>query len=314
MMNSPIVNACLPWAICIVVAFVVARILVWMSGAKLKMGKLKSIHACQEGSVQSLSFVLTLPFFVMIVMLIVQASHIMIGNILVQYSAFAAARSAQVWIPANYQFETANCISSIQQIGQDERGVQYRITPDFSSPKYHKIHSAAVMANFSLGPSRDLGYQLPSSWLSEQEAIVNLFRGLDPEAFGNARFEPRVRNKLAYSVANTSVDLTFWHRWTFDSRWEEPPLQRIYFYDRDGDYEFKMNELGWQDHLTAEVRYNLPLLPGPVRLFARHLQQNNAIETRDQSGEVYIWPLFAVATMNIEGHKPVKEYWQEAGQ
>ena len=49
---------------------------------------------------QSLSFVLTLPLFIMVMMMIVQVSQLMIGMVVVHYAAFAAARSAAVWIPA----------------------------------------------------------------------------------------------------------------------------------------------------------------------------------------------------------------------
>ena len=49
---------------------------------------------------QSLSFVLTLPVFIFIMMMIVQVSQLMIGIVVVHYAAFAAARSAAVWIPA----------------------------------------------------------------------------------------------------------------------------------------------------------------------------------------------------------------------
>ena len=52
------------------------------------------------GQRQSLSFVLTLPFFIMILLFIVQVSQLMIGQIVVEYAAFAAARAAAVWIPA----------------------------------------------------------------------------------------------------------------------------------------------------------------------------------------------------------------------
>ena len=100
-MYSSILITSLPWIGLMVAAFVVARLLIALSGAKWQFNKLRSLHRCQQGTVQSLSFVLTLPFFVMIMMLIVQVSQIMIGRIVLEYSAAAAARSASVWIPAH---------------------------------------------------------------------------------------------------------------------------------------------------------------------------------------------------------------------
>src|SRR5687767_11915386 len=58
------------------------------------------LHADELGSVQSLSFVLTVPLFIMLMLLAVQITQLMIGQIVVHYAAFAAARSAAVWIPA----------------------------------------------------------------------------------------------------------------------------------------------------------------------------------------------------------------------
>jgi len=66
----------------------------------LLLCRLRRLHRDEAGNVQSLSFVLTLPIFIMLMMLIVQASQLMIGQVVVEYAAVAAARSAIVWIPA----------------------------------------------------------------------------------------------------------------------------------------------------------------------------------------------------------------------
>ena len=304
-------EACLPWAICVVVAVVVARALVWLSGAQLNLARLRSLHRCEEGSVQSLSFVLTLPFFVMIIMLIIQASHIMIGNIIVQYSAYATVRSGIVWIPAliyDDQNEYPNRISSFSKIDNAPDGNQYRINMnDDSSFKVRKIKSAAYMACMPLGPSRDLGYEIPnpSQWKLTPEVFENLYRGIDADAYDNQKFGERVHNKLAYTLSNTIVDLTFWHRWCDNGSVREVPLQTEYDLSPDR-YEYYMNQLGWQDHLTAKVTHNLSLLPGPVRLFARRARDETGENPCvDASGETYIWVLEAEATQAIEGIQPL---------
>ena len=308
-MNQSIWTACLPWAICLIVAVVAARCLIGISGAKLRMTRLRSLHRCEEGSVQSLSFVLTLPFFVMIIMLIVQASHIMIANIVVQYAAFASARSAVVWIPANVNLnETANRISAISEIQTTSEGTQYRVFP--AGQKFSKIQQAAALACLSLGPSRDLGYPLPAEHSQTQMSLVNLYRGLDAESVDNGLISTRLTNKLAYAVANTTVDVTFWHRYGPHDRFRDPPLQVRYDIRPYRD-EYYPNEVGWQDHVTAMVTYNLPLLPGPVRLFAPQAQTSNGTGQVDQSGNVYIWPISAPATLGVEGEKPLFSYWQE---
>lgn len=308
-MNQTLFESCLPWAICLVVAVIIARGLIWLSGAQLNLAKLRSMHRCQEGSVQSLSFVLTLPFFVMIMMLIVQASHVMIGNIVVHYAAFASVRSAVVWIPANVNLnETANRISSIQEIQTTSEGTQYRVSP--SGDKFFKIQQAAALACLSLGPSRNLGYQIPPQHGPTQAALINLYQGLDSESVNNSLIPTRLTNKWAYSVANTEVDVTFWHRYGPHERFRDPPLQVRYDIRPYRD-EYYQNEVGWQDHVTAQVTYNLPLLPGPVRLFAPAVRNSDGSQRIDQSGNVYIWPISASATMGVDGEKPLLTYWQE---
>ena len=79
-MNQAIFTSCLPWAICLVVAVFAARVLVAISGARLDFSRIRRVHSNESGSVQSLSFVLTLPFFVMVLMLIVQVNQIMFGK------------------------------------------------------------------------------------------------------------------------------------------------------------------------------------------------------------------------------------------
>ncbi|MFT5303921.1 MAG: hypothetical protein ACI814_004743 [Mariniblastus sp.] len=315
-MTPPVLASCWPWIGWVVVSVVAARLLVVLSGAKLSLARLRSIHHSQDGSVQSLSFVLTLPFFVMILMMIIQASHVMIGNIVVHYAAFASVRSASVWIPTNTsQFETTNRIGEIsllQTTGEGEQYLVYQI-----GDKFTKIQQAATLACTSLGPSRSLGYQLSSDGQATYFALTNHFAGLDPEANRSGLIDQRLYNKLAYSMSNTSVRLTFWHRNTLlANRYRDPPLQ-VRYGDPPFIDEFYPNEVGWQDELTAQVTYNLPLLPGPLRFFAPKVEGEviDATESGspnvDSTGNTFVWPIHASATMGIEGEKPLIAFWQE---
>ena len=348
-MKQQMIEACLPWAAIAVAAIVAARVLVWLCGARWQPARLRRIHSCESGSVQSLSFVLVLPFFVMIMMLIGQAGQLMMGNIIMQYAAFAAARSASVWIPASVSDEeAANQISARQEVTFDELGWQFEI--DQSGDKFSKIQQAAVIACAPLGPSSNLGYQADRQTTSTQASITKLYAALDPESISNGRINSRIRNKIAYSAQNTNVDLTVWHRYregSFPDRasvvsgrdpafrpeqtseaQRDPPLdahrpiyQRQMLVGSAPIYE--ANEIGWQDHITATVTFNLPLIPGPIRFFAptgrsistfdRDLPEGVSAEDaqRDQTGNVFIWPITGVATLVNEGEKPSATYWQE---
>ena len=337
-------NANLPWVAVLIAAFVVARIVLWLSNGQFRIKRLATIHHCEQGSAQSLSFVLTLPFFMMILMLIVQVCQIMVANILVHQAAFAAVRSASVWIPANVgsvstedfyfnDFETANRISSFRVLQRSEEGIQYRIESDLSSEKYRKIKQAAVLAISPMAPSRDLGYQLNTEGQQTATALAKLYAGLDFDSTSNNLIETRLRNKLAYAEGNTTVQLDFWHRWGPLVNYQQPPLQRRYFITRD---EFFQNEVGWQDHLTAQVTFNLALLPGPMRFFAENVStvsvntssnSSSPIPDRagncacrpscdgfgrtDATGQTFVFPVTASATMLNNGEKPLLRYLQE---
>ena len=166
-MSREAIIACLPYLAGIVLSVGALRLLVWVSGARLQLAQLRRLHTDEQGAVQSLSFVLTLPLFVMIMLFIVQLSQLTSARLVVEYAAMAAVRSAVVWIPARlgdaYHPETENRISTRSQIGQmvDENGIPfvvYRIAP--SGEKYNKVRLAAVTSVMSVCPSRDTGMAL----------------------------------------------------------------------------------------------------------------------------------------------------------
>src|SRR4051812_31148980 len=118
--------ACLPWLAALIAAAAALRGLMWLCGARPRWGRVLSLHQEQTGGVQSLSFVLAAPFFIMLLMLIVQISQVMVAQVVVNYAAFAAARSAIVWIPASVDGfdngvphnEGANVIRWLQWTGE----------------------------------------------------------------------------------------------------------------------------------------------------------------------------------------------------
>ncbi len=93
--------------------------LVRFSRAQLRLGRLLTLHRDEAGSIQSLSFVLTLPVFIFVMLMIVQVSQLMIGIVVVHYAAFAAARSAAVWIPAAMPAPEGPCCISSYAVDPD---------------------------------------------------------------------------------------------------------------------------------------------------------------------------------------------------
>jgi len=322
-MTRAVLLDCLPWLGLLVVLSACLRWVVWVNRARFDWRRLGRLHRDQVGSVQSLSFVLTLPLFVMIVMFIVQVSQLMIGTIVVHYAAFAAARSAVVWIPARLAGgeEGENRISwyyadqeardqaapilnpESEDYGPMEGGVTYVVAP--GSPKYQKIASAAVLACMAVAPSRDLGLQVPAQASLAPGVLQEAYRQMVPEADLNSRIPKRLENKLAYSAIATTVEIRFFHSNA------EPPL--VTYGLEDDVAEFYFNEIGWQDPITVTVTHQLALLPGPGRLLARTARRPDGRPDEVQAAisrqnGVYVYPLTASATLGNEGEKSVIRY------
>jgi hypothetical protein len=321
-MGRAVLTNCLPWLGLLAISLVCAWFLLRLSGSRFQPRRLWQLHRDQAGSVQSLSFVLTLPFFVMIVLFIVQVSQLMIGTIVVHYAAFATARSAAVWIPADMEFpEGHNCISfyypdpeARDQVvpmldpedpsyGPTDGGVTFIIEP--GSDKYNKISSAAVLACMPICPSRDLGLDL-GAWGSEgSDVLKRVYGAMVPKSQSNSRVPRRLENKLAYALKATEVEIRFFHKNS------EPPLT-TYGISHDLN-QFSFNELGWQDQITVTVRHDLALLPGPGRLLARLVKRDDGSPDRvseriERVEGVYVYPLDASITMCNEGETPVIPY------
>jgi len=331
-MARAILTACSPWLVLLLVLILAAWALVRFSRAQLRLGRLLKLHRDEVGSVQSLSFVLTLPVFIMIMMMIVQVSQFVIGIVVVHYAAFAAARSAAVWIPAAMAApEGPCCISSYAvdpdapdqvapeldptaaDYGPSSGGLTYKIEP--GSPKFNKIASAAILACVPISPSRDVGSGAPAAAQMEMDTVLkNAYGTLAPSSSSNAQIGPRLDHKLAYAVQNTDVQIRFFHK----NR--EPPLEAYYeqSYNDPRDFvpndygEFYFNEVGWQDTITVTVTYQFPLLPGPGRLLARYVAgpsgKDTVAEAIQNQGSVYTYPLQALATIGNEGEKSVVTY------
>lgn len=321
-MSQSLLLALMPWAAALIFLQCVAVVMVRVDAGKLRWRKLFRLLRDQRGGVQSLSFVLTLPLFVMVILLIVQVSQIMIGTVVVHYAAFAGARSAIVWIPAEAgDPEGANRIGWYlpdpdvpdQQIpildpddpgyGPAEGGVTMLVAPE--GPKYEKILTAAVLACMPISPSRDLGLGLEGRATWAAQLIEQAYDGLVPTADTNLRVAARLRNKLAYAMSQTRVEVRFFHPNS------EPPLVTHFVPHDPGEFYF--NELGWQDQITVTVHHNMALLPGPGRLLARPSPRpeggtDRTAQRIGRVGNVYTLPLSASITLGNEGRKSMIPY------
>lgn len=313
-MNRAVLIAVLPYLAGIVLSLAVLVAVLRLSGAKANWRWITRLHADQHGGVQSLSFVLTLPLFMMIMMFIVQLSQLTIARVVVEYAAFSAARSAMVWIPASFGFglEEENQISFLEWKNFEEGFDIYEIQP--GSLKYDKIRRAAALACMPICPSRPVDIDGFDAGLGAYDSLLKTYYLTAPEQAANVKVPDRLRNKLAYALSSTDIEIEIRHK---DS---EPPLAHwdvLPYTD-----EFRFNEIGFQDQVFVTVTHDFALLPGPGRLLARRASARpgtspqvapgtDSVARRiERNGRTYVYPLSATVRLNNEGEKPILPYVQ----
>jgi hypothetical protein len=272
-----------------------------------RQGWLAALHRDQSGGVQSLSFVLAAPLFIMLMMLAVQITQVMIGLMTVHYAAFAAIRSASVWIPARLEPGSMEGENRVGQrrllIGRYPGGSEYLIEP--GGQKFEQIRRAAALACVSIGPSRDYGIGNPGDMAG---ALQTAYQSLAPAAMANPRIPQRLASKWAYADAATTIEIRVFHPDV------EPPLMQYPPWLPES--EFTENEIGWRDQVQIRVTHHFALLPGPGRLLARRASESRYRDEISpqisQQNAVYTIPLTAVATLAPEGEKSVVAYVQQS--
>jgi len=278
MVLQVILDDCRPALIALCAAVVALVVVIRVSGCRFDIRRLSQLHHCQRGGVQSLSFILTLPMFVMLVMFIVQVSQLMIGQVVINNAAYGAARSLAAWVPQqvgldHLQLQNVifdNRLSPSQSVGyyyvggsrQDGfvGGVGGQTTENIAKLEFP--FRSAVAACATISPSRQLGLNLTTDardhFLATRTAWQQ-FIGPAATASNNGR----LYSKYSYSYWNTELWIRFQN---LDSNIgpTHNPLNCP-------AHSHRSNEIGWRDPITITVRHNLALLPGPGRFLAKHL-------------------------------------------
>ena len=332
-MNREILIACLPCFVVLCAAVLVMRLLLGLSAKSWTWSRLGEIHACQQGGVQSIAFVLTIPMFVMVILLIVQVSQLMIAQMVVHYAAFAGARAALVWLPAviddptselNELVEVENRVSDFPTT-TDGDYTDYYLTNSTTSTKLWKVRAAVVQALMPLCPSRNLGLRGQMPYLASlASANQSAYAVLTPSYQSNSLLATRIVNKLNYADLNTQVVVEW--RDAFDPRGRDSFNYISYnprnhtCPDREKQSVFRENEIGWQDPIAVYVVHQFALLPGPGRLLANRVIRSDGLPDRvaarinsvslDSSRTLYTTQIQAVVTMTCEGWKSVKPLMQ----
>jgi hypothetical protein len=324
-MSRAILIAWLPWFGWLLLAAVALWVTARLSGARLAPAKLRRLHSCEAGSVQTLSFVLTLPVFIMLVMFIVQVAELMVGIAVVHYAAFAAARAAIVWIPAEVPAanEPANAFYPGTLGLRSAGGAAWHSEERDNSSgewsglrKYLKIWSAAALACVPTSPARNY-FPGDDEATPGAAAILAVYPSLAPAGVRYPRFARVIRRKVNYAAANTRIRILGLDR----------DLALGPTYNPNG---VNPNEVGWEDPVTVSVFHYFALLPGPGRFLATRLSppdgtpdtvSDKIVRPGDIQGFGFLnknryrqyvkaVPLSASVTLSNEGLKSVMPYAQ----
>ena len=343
-MHRAILIAWIPCLLWISGAALLLLLVLRMSGGRLEWAKLRRLHRCQSGSVQTLSFVFTLPIFMLLVMFIVQVAELMVGIVGVHYAAFAAARSACVWIPAatsgspNPFIEPANTLypGSLKGVSGEVEWVTDQ--HDNSNHewdqlwKLRKICGAAAIALVPISPSRYY-FASDDAPMEISDQMVSIARALSPALQQYPRNDRVIRRKLNYALANTRIEIRGIDRDRFAGPTYNPYPGRMETYTQNGQIiqnwiPWNPNEVGWEDAMNVTVYHYYALLPGPGRFLSTQLGSSggvrdtvsrsivkpgqipgfgfvNANKYRDKLKSV---PLEATVTISNEGLKSVMPY------
>ena len=161
--------------------------LLWRIGAEGRAFDMDMNRGNAQSGAAMLEFVMVLPIALMLVLLMVQSSLLMVGNLCVNYASYCAARCAAVTVPLNVSSsEGANIVASGQ------------------SAKSERIRLAAVWAMMPVScSSRDVS---PIEAAEIIDAMENLFDAYGAESPG--WISGGLENRLGYADEYTSIDLS----------------------------------------------------------------------------------------------------------
>ncbi len=221
--------------------FLVCVALVWMLvrvGKRERTARQNLLR--DETGTSMMEFTMVLPILMFFMLAMTQSMFVMVGNYFVQYSAFAATRSAIVQIPYD------------ETLGGDQGN---RTLGSAGDERYDAVLRSAIMAvlpvagdNGETGSS-GLGAAIDADALVE--GIENHYSQYGQEA--PVWVEGKIRNKIAYASANTEIT----------------PLVARVVNEHTVVFEDVVDRWGQKDPVTIRVDHKLALqIPWANRIFA----------------------------------------------
>lgn len=174
--------------VCAVVTIACAAGLVLLGALLWRAGTRQRLRPRGQEGAAILEFVMVLPIGLMLVLVMVQSSLLMVGNLCVHYSAYCAARSAIVNVPADLSpTEPPNFVSD----------------DDTASAKLRRVHLAAIWGVLPVsGSTRDIP-EGDAAALMKLEGLFSEY-GEEPPSW----IRDHLGRKLQYAEDHTRVWLS----------------------------------------------------------------------------------------------------------
>ncbi|MEX2673000.1 MAG: TadE/TadG family type IV pilus assembly protein [Phycisphaeraceae bacterium] len=189
-MASPVAISC---ALMMVVLIAAAAVLLRTAARLSEMPTTpKRSGLADEGGTATIEFALILPVLLTVILLLVQTTLVMGGNLFVHYSAFAATRSAVVQIPKAYEHEPVNWYA-------DARG----------SRKREAIHRAAAVALLPVAGPRGSATDGATLGPGVAQGLATMHRRLGERE--PVWIHDRMPGRMNYALEHTEIELFRMH-------------------------------------------------------------------------------------------------------
>jgi len=204
-----------------------------------------------ESGTATVEFVLVTPFLLLTTLLLIQTTLVFTGLFYVNYAAYAAARSAVVYIPLYYQ-DQPNTITAIE-----------------GGAKFNRIRSAAIVALIPVsGEESGGGGTGPASDIVEGVRAAYQAQGLDVPGWVDNLLPGRIQ----YAMNHTTVQL--FEVYTDDSG-------EVVFETAGGVHEY-----GPRDAVGVEVRHEFALtIPVASQVFTLGGGESGSYSTPARSSD-----------------------------
>lgn len=169
---------------------------------RFRMHRLAGLRRDCRGSASAVDFTMTFPFFMFMMLLIVQSAMVVNTSLIVHYAAYAAARSAKVWA-----WDTSLVAARLERLAEQQIGTKRgRANARFALNGQRARANARKAARYALIAASPVSPRAPSSpGTMPTAALAGIARGSGMSGREGALIQ---QARYAFDPANSTVDIS----------------------------------------------------------------------------------------------------------